>query len=1112
MLKKKKKGVHPSREEPLLLKTRGDSDPHGKQRVFFACHPDDFCRYFKDIADDIFATQNCVIYYVNPEWNYDENDLYSRIDQMQVVVVPVTEKLLKKKNHAMNAEIPYALKQHIPVLPLMQEYLSDEIFRAKFGDLQYLFKYRDDPTAISFATKLENFLMSVLVGDIEAEKIKNEFRATAFLSYRKIDRKYAHKIMKMIHRIPNCRDIAIWYDEYLIPGENFNDAINAAMSGSRLFILAVTPNLLQKKNYVMTIEYPNAVKAGQQILALEVEETNREALEKRYKGIPACVASDDDKGIEQVIKQAFPGIESSEDSDDPMHLYYMGLAYLSGIEVEVDYGRARMLLVQSAEAGVPEAMDKLIYIYMFGKGVEVDQDAGIFWQRRLEERYLNLFHETGDTEMIKKAMQSLFVLEADYEILGRPDEAEQTIYRGLHLLDNVSEPWCARYISIMEAALGDIDAIRGKTQQAKEHYEQVLAAIPSIAKDDETPEMLYHLYSVTNSLGKIYELECQYTKAESFYHQSEKWAAQYDCVEHSKLSRQCVCCVIARLGQLALNRGQLNDAKAFLGKCLSQSEALYQEYKDIDDCRRSIGSLLYLGEAMLNAGEIRTSRKQYEKALALAAELADNPSTISDQEHLMACYGGLGECEAAEGHYKNALKFYQQRLHIAQAVFQQADIEQTRRFCASSYDKIGNLELAEGHYEEAIIAYNNSKSIFLSDHEIIDTVPIQRDLMISTEKIGDVYYRKGSYPEAEEQYRESIDIACRLSRTGDAALLRREMSIIYGKLGIIALAKGDILSAYDDCVRAADIAAEIFDRENTIQSQRDLFVASLQVCNIAILTGAVDEADRCCQKAYEIASSWKDIEHTPVMWSDMMRCNCYKGIIEVNKEQPGVAEQYFNTAVQIFETHPEIQKTADMRYLYMSCCHRLGVVMLTMEKTEEACQWYRKAVPYAPEFVDHPADMGVKADACRVFIWYGICLAAMDEWKAAEDYLQRGKAAAAQITVAVYEKTLWGELAYACQTLGQVKEALGDEQGALTVYKDGLRWGRLLLKETPDEESYDSVALSCVLIAEINEDLELAKEACDIWYKLSYDHPNNNEYAERYQELKALLEDSENQF
>ena len=62
---------------------------------------------------------------------------------------------------------------------------------------------------------------------------------------------YFEKISEEILKLQNC---AIWYDEFLIPGENFNEAIEVALKKSGLFALAVTPNLVNEENYVMSTE------------------------------------------------------------------------------------------------------------------------------------------------------------------------------------------------------------------------------------------------------------------------------------------------------------------------------------------------------------------------------------------------------------------------------------------------------------------------------------------------------------------------------------------------------------------------------------------------------------------------------------------------------------------------------------------------------------------------------------------------------------------------------------------------------------------------------------------------------------------------------------------
>ena len=159
----------------------------------------------------------------------------------------------------------------------------------KFGELQYLNPYSTDLTEISYEEKLKRYLESVLIGDELADKIRAAFDAYVFLSYRKKDRKYAQELMRLIHMNEFCRDIAIWYDEFLTPGENFNESIIQAIQKSGLFVLTVTPNLVNEKNYVMTEEYPLAQKEGKIILPAEMVETNKSDLFSAFKNIPKCI-------------------------------------------------------------------------------------------------------------------------------------------------------------------------------------------------------------------------------------------------------------------------------------------------------------------------------------------------------------------------------------------------------------------------------------------------------------------------------------------------------------------------------------------------------------------------------------------------------------------------------------------------------------------------------------------------------------------------------------------------------------------------------------------------------------------------------------------------------
>ena len=120
--------------------------------------------------------------------NY-ETDLH----QMNLFVIPVSFRLLSAPNRTMDVEFGFAVKEHIPVLPVKIEPGLYDLFKAKFGQLQYIDPYSTDATAISYEEKLKKYLESVLIGQELADRVRAAFDAYIFLSYRKKDRKYANE-------------------------------------------------------------------------------------------------------------------------------------------------------------------------------------------------------------------------------------------------------------------------------------------------------------------------------------------------------------------------------------------------------------------------------------------------------------------------------------------------------------------------------------------------------------------------------------------------------------------------------------------------------------------------------------------------------------------------------------------------------------------------------------------------------------------------------------------------------------------------------------------------------------------------------------------------------
>ena len=388
----------------LKYKTRGNSNPQGKPRVYFCCHSKDFNKYFESVSDEILAKQNCTVWYIDEAVVRDE-DFFADLKQMQLFVMPVTANLLYTENEALDIEFKFAVENHIPILPLMQEVGLEEPFNQKCEDLQFLNKYDADITAISYDEKLQKYLESILIGDELAEKIRAAFDAYVFLSYRKKDRRYAQELMRLIHKNEFCRDIAIWYDEFLVPGENFNSSIKEAIKKSKLFVLAVTPNLINESNYIMTAEYPMAKQERKPILPAELVPTDRKQLSEKYTGIPNPTNAHNESEFSEALLESIINIGIKESNNSPEHNFFIGLAYLSGIDVEVDFERAVRLITSASASGLIEATEKLYDIYINGIGVKTDYKKVLEIAQQLVEYYNKRYGEEHE-----KSLESTYKL------------------------------------------------------------------------------------------------------------------------------------------------------------------------------------------------------------------------------------------------------------------------------------------------------------------------------------------------------------------------------------------------------------------------------------------------------------------------------------------------------------------------------------------------------------------------------------------------------------------------------------------------------------------------------------------------------------------------------
>ncbi len=578
--------------------------------------------FFETIVKEILDRQDCAVFYPEPGTQPEDVEDYElRLKEMQLFVVPVTTKLLTQKNRAMDVDVPFAFENRIPVLPLMQESGLDDIFNKKFGDLQYLDKNNSDPTAIPYEEKLTKYLDAIIVGDKLAKKVRAAFDAYIFLSYRKKDRRYAQELMRLIHQNDFCRDIAIWYDEFLTPGEDFNDAIKAALEKSGLFALAVTPNLINEINYILNIEYPMAQEMGKNILPAEMEPTDREKLREMYPDIPDVVVRSDKQTLCDRLMTSLKGLAIAENDNDPQHNFFIGLAYLGGIDVEVNHERAVNLITGSAEQGYIPAIEKLVSMYNSGEGVSRDYHKAVEWQKSLvEERKKKYESNPGETTALI-LLSDLWDLGDAYQALGQLSSAQNTYEEMRCFSEQFSQKYTdkrfTRYQSVSYNKLGDIAKAQGKLSDAEEWYRKGLAIAEELEKETGTVEEARRDLSISyNNLGNLAKAQGKLSDAEEWYHKChtllETLAEETGTLE----ARRNLSVSYSSLSDVAEAQGRLSDAEGWLRKALALRKKLSDETHSIlctDD----------LAACCSNLGYLTKDKAMLEQALGIWEHLAE---------------------------------------------------------------------------------------------------------------------------------------------------------------------------------------------------------------------------------------------------------------------------------------------------------------------------------------------------------------------------------------------------------------------------------------------------------------------------------------------------------
>lgn len=190
----------------LCCKTRGNTAPAGKTKIYIIARPEDHSQYLDVVVKILLYTMNVAIYYDD-----GEEEIY-RLDEQhkeyQLTVAMVTKGFLLTKNPARERELAFAMNRNLPIFPFTFEPGVDILFDKIVGHYQCLYAGQQTGTEKDFYQKLRDAVSSVIKPEeLNREICEKAFDLFLFISYRKVDRKYVNEYVNRIHQIPALQGI-----------------------------------------------------------------------------------------------------------------------------------------------------------------------------------------------------------------------------------------------------------------------------------------------------------------------------------------------------------------------------------------------------------------------------------------------------------------------------------------------------------------------------------------------------------------------------------------------------------------------------------------------------------------------------------------------------------------------------------------------------------------------------------------------------------------------------------------------------------------------------------------------------------------------------------------
>ena len=529
----------------------------------------------------------------------------------------------------------------------------------------------------------------------------------------------------------------------------------------KLFLMAITPNSVEKGNYVITTEYPLAKKEEKDIIPIEMLKTDEAILSECYLDMPMCISKEDEK-LNQLIAENFLPMENSPKLD-----FLIGLEYLYGENREINHDIAVELITNAAEQNEIDAVKKLKNVYYYGQAVPQDFGEAIRWQRKLVDILEKKYRKEKQLETMDKLLTEYLELGEILENLHKNLEAKRNYEKAKSLAKEVLKRSTANIlnsyiqIELKYIALSAMQT-KNKNEQLKleKEYSELVVLCEKLLKLNSDVTTLHNVMCVyiyraqlRYEMGKDKKANEDFTKAERLNFFMKKFVEEETYFQNE-------IGILLRKGDLNISYGEYEQAERDFCKAIELCQEWIKVNRSEEALRNLSISYEYLGDFYRDCKQEENARTKaleyFEKSIEITKELNENGETFLGLMDLSSGYRRIGGIKELFGCIDDAMEYYEDSAKILERLEAQDSSAEIKLLLASAFDDMGDIHTTKldicirekkdsesnMHFNEALKYFQKAKYI---REKVIEkenaTDYLKRELQLSYDKLGRLYMR-----------------------------------------------------------------------------------------------------------------------------------------------------------------------------------------------------------------------------------------------------------------------------------------------------------------------------------------------------------------------------------